>query len=74
MKKLFPISLTLVLVFILTVFSFGQQSNAAPDSKYYVYVANVNDSNISAYSIIPRTGALSEIKGSLFPLVSLPTP
>lgn len=66
MKKLIPACLMLILAFLLAVFGLGQQGNAASAPKYFAYVANSESNNISAYSINPATGALSEIKGSPF--------
>lgn len=73
MKKLIPISFTLILVFVLAIFGFGPQGNAASAPKYFAYVANSGgDGTVSAYSINPTTGALSEIKGSPFPAAMAP--
>jgi 6-phosphogluconolactonase len=66
MKKYFSISFIIILLFV--TFAGVQKGNTAQSPKYFAYVANSGgDNNISAYSINPSTGVLTEIKGSPFP-------
>jgi 6-phosphogluconolactonase (cycloisomerase 2 family) len=67
MRKYLSTGLIFILLIVVTI-TCVQKGNTAPAPKYFAYVANSGgDNNISAYSINPSTGVLTEIKGSPFP-------
>src|SRR5580700_7886131 len=52
--------------FVLAALAFSWALLAAPLPAQFVYVANKNSDNISAYSLNPKTGVLTALSGSPF--------